>query len=108
MRRSQHLVNRAVPDLPPALLLSGLSPLTEELWQQVRTGLPPEKPRTGRPGMAHRRVLEGILWVMSTGNAWRSVPEHYGRWPTLYSRYQRWCADGQWSRIRQLLLNPSP
>jgi len=108
VRRSQHLMDTPPPSLPPALVLSGLVPLTEEIWRQIRAELPSEKPKTGRPGMEHRRILEGILWVMGTGNAWRSVPERYGRWPTLYSRYQRWCANGQWSRICPLLLAPSP
>ncbi len=43
-------------------------PLTDVQWETLRPFLPPQKPRTGRPGNDHRTVLEGILWVLRTGS----------------------------------------
>jgi transposase len=39
-------------------------------------------------------VLDGILSVLSSGAAWRDVPERYGPWPTVYDRFRRFEADG--------------
>lgn len=47
----------------------------------------------------HRRILNGILWVIRTGAPWRDFPERYGPWPTVYSRFQRWRKAGIWDRI---------
>ena len=63
----------------------------------------PQKPATGRPANDHRRILEGMLWVMRTGSAWRFLPEHFGPWQTIHSRYQRWGKAGIWQRIVVLL-----
>lgn len=73
--------------------------LTNEQWAQLAPLLPPQKPRTGRPSLDHRQVLNGILWVLRTGAPWRDMPERYGKWTTVYSRFQRWRKNGTWERL---------
>lgn len=75
--------------------------LTNEQWERLQPFLPPQKPRTGRPALDHRTVLNGILWVLRTGAPWRDLPERYGKWTTVYSRFQRWRKAGVWDRILQ-------
>jgi transposase len=48
-------------------------------------------------------MLVGILWVMRTGSAWRDLPEAYGPWATVHSRYQRWRRGGVWQGILEIL-----
>lgn len=81
----------------------GTAALTEALWAQLRPLLPPQKPRTGRPALDHRRMVEGMLWVMHTGAPWRAIPATYGPWQTIYGRYQRWYKTGLWASIVQVL-----
>lgn len=73
--------------------------LTNEQWELLQPLLPPEKPATGRPARSHRHVLNGILWVLRTGAPWRDLPERYGKWPTVYSRFRRWQQAGVWTRL---------
>jgi len=73
--------------------------LTNEQWERLQPFLPPQKPRTGRPALDHRTILNGILWVLRTGAPWRDLPERYGKWTTVYSRFQRWRKAGVWDRI---------
>jgi transposase len=60
--------------------------------------LPPEKPRTGRPSKDHRQIVNGILWRLGTGAPWRDLPERYGPWQTVYTRFRRWRLAGVWDR----------
>jgi transposase len=72
--------------------------LTDQAWAEIQPLLPP----TGRPGgqwADHRRVVNGILWKLSTGVPWRDLPERYGPWQTCYERFRRWQADGTWQRL---------
>ena len=62
---------------------------TDDQWEQLVPLLPPQRPKTGRSAVDHRRILNGILWVIRTGAPWRDLPERYGPWPTVYSRFQR-------------------
>jgi transposase len=44
----------------------------------------------GRPLKDHRRIFNGILWRLHTGAPWRDIPERYGPWQSVYTRFRRW------------------
>ena len=73
--------------------------LTDEHWERIAALLPPQQPRFGRPNNDHRTTLSGMLWVARTGSSWRDLPERFGPWGTVHSRYQRWRNSGTWERI---------
>jgi transposase len=76
--------------------------LTAGQWRQLRPlleRLVPRRPKTGRPNLDHRRLLNGILWKLKTGAPWRDLPERYGPWSTVYSRFWRWQRAGIWDRL---------
>lgn len=73
--------------------------LTDAQWARRQPHLPPPRPATGRPNQDHRRVLNGILFRLKTGIPWRDLPERFGPWQTVYSRFRRWQRAGIWPRI---------
>jgi len=73
--------------------------LSDEQWERLEPLLPAQKPRTGRPNVGHRQIINGILWVLRTGAPWRDLPERYGPWSTVASRFYRWREAGIWDRI---------
>lgn len=44
-------------------------------------------------------ILNGILWILRTGAPWRDLPERYGKWTSVYSRFQRWRKKGVWQKV---------
>lgn len=73
--------------------------LTNEQWEWLKPLLPPQKRHTGRPSHDHRRIINGILWILRTGAPWRDLPERYGPWQTVASRFYRWRKAGIWDAI---------
>jgi transposase len=73
--------------------------LSDEQWAKIEPFLPPQRPRTGRPSVDHRRILNGILWILRTGAPWQDLPERYGPVGTVSSRFYRWRKAGIWDRI---------
>ncbi|MGW2206900.1 IS5 family transposase [Streptomyces sp. NPDC001774] len=71
--------------------------LSDAEWEFVRPLLP--ESLRGRKRLDDRRVLNGIVWKFRTGTAWRDVPERYGPWATLHTRFRRWTADGTFDRM---------
>ncbi|MFB9519813.1 IS5 family transposase [Streptomyces cremeus] len=71
--------------------------LSDGEWD-VLSGLLP-RTETGRPRRDDRVMLNGIVWKLRTGSAWRDVPERYGPWRTLYTRFRRWALDGTFTRM---------
>jgi transposase len=44
-------------------------------------------------------MVTGILWLLRTGIPWRDLPERYGPWRTVVSRFYRWGQAGIWQRL---------
>lgn len=83
-----------------------LAELTDARWQRVAGILPP-RASMGHPVHDHRRLLAGMLWVIQRGATWREVPESFGPWHTVYTRYQEWRHAGIWPDILAALA-PDP
>ena len=73
--------------------------LTDTQWERLQPLLPAQKPHTGRPAVDHRRIINGMLWILRTGAPWRDLPERYGPWSTVASRFYRWRKAGLWTRL---------
>lgn len=57
------------------------------------------KLRGGRPPKDDRIVVTAIWYVLRAGCPWRDMPERYGPWGSIYTRWRRWSASGLWSRL---------
>ncbi len=77
----------------------GRGELTDQQWRQIESLLPAQKPRIGRPSKDHRTINNGLQWVLRTGAPWRDLPEVYGSWSTVASRFYRWRRKGLWERL---------
>jgi len=77
--------------------------LTESEWRVLKGLLPVEreagKRGRGRPPEDNRNIINGILWRLRCGTAWRDVPEKYGKWNSIYRRFRRWSASGVWESV---------
>ncbi|MBB5107880.1 transposase, partial [Streptomyces spectabilis] len=71
--------------------------LSDAEWEFVRPLLPASL--RGRKRLDDRKILNGIVWKFRTGTAWRDVPERYGAWATLHTRFRRWAKDGTFERM---------
>lgn len=80
-----------------------MSRLTDTQWEKIRSLMPKYVFQTRRQVADPRLVLEAILWVMDTGASWREIPARFGPWSSVAERYYRWCKDGKWALILQVL-----
>lgn len=89
------------PTATPSLVDHGVVIRRHELSDAEREFVRPLLPDLlrGRKRLDDRRVLNGIVWKFRTGTAWRDVPERYGPWATLHTRFRRWAADGTFHRM---------
>jgi transposase len=80
------------------------------LWALLEPLLPTKQRRfryAGRRPLEDRRVLGGILFVLSTGIAWEHLPRGlgFGSGMTCWRRLRGWQGAGVWSRLHELLLS---
>jgi transposase len=84
--------------------------VSDELWELVEPLLPQKERRFRYPGrkrLPDREALQGILFVLHTGVAWRHLPLElgFGSGATCYRRLDEWQQCGVWERLHALLLS---
>src|SRR5512133_3462297 len=67
--------------------------------------MPSSDGQRGRPFRDHRQVIEGIVYRLRTGIAWRDLPTVFGPWQTVWKRHRRFSTDGTWDKIHTRLVS---
>src|SRR5262245_41616818 len=83
--------------------------VSDALWERIEPLLPRVERRVRFPGrkrLPDRQALQGILFVLYTGIAWRHLPLElgFGSGSTCYRRMVEWQQAGVWDRLHALLL----
>ena len=79
------------------------SDLTDDEWLLVEGLVPPAKRGGRRREIVVRDVLNGIMFVLSTGCPWRYIPKDLPPRSTLHAYLQRWDHDGTLKKIHHTL-----
>ena len=68
--------------------------LSDEQWAVIEPFMPKNQP--GPERQDDRRVISGILHVLTSGCRWKDCPADYGPRTTVYNRFNRWSHRGFW------------
>ena len=79
------------------------SDLTDEEWALVEPLIPPGKRGGGKRTVVKREVMNGVMYVLSTGCQWRAIPKELPPRSTLYDYFDLWSWDGTLQRIHHAL-----
>jgi len=79
------------------------SDLTDEEWGLVEALILPAK-RGGRKRAVNlREVVNGVMYILSTGCQWRALPKDLPPRSTVFGYLDLWIYDGTLDRIHQAL-----
>ena len=74
--------------------------ITNEEWARLEPLLPSERPALGRPAeLSNREFMNALTFIAKTGIQWRDLPERFGPWKTIYTRFSRWSKRGVFERL---------
>lgn len=70
--------------------------IPDELWERVQRYMPKRSrsSKGGRPPVAERRAMNGILYRLKTGCQWDAIPAEFGSRSTCYRRFVEWTNAG--------------
>ncbi len=79
------------------------SDLTDAEWALVEPLIPPAKRGGGKRTVNMREVVNGLMYVLSTGCQWRAIPKDLPARSTVNGYFVLWDYDGTLERIHHVL-----
>jgi transposase len=78
--------------------------LSDAARRRIEPLMPFSEGQRGRPFRDHRQVVEGIIYRLRPGIAWRNLLASFGPDQTVSKRHRRFSADGTWDKIHARLV----
>jgi transposase len=69
------------------------SDLTDEEWAAIEPEIPPARPGGNKRTVDIRDVVNGIMYILSTGCQWRAMPKDLPAKSTVHGYLERWRDD---------------
>jgi len=79
------------------------SDVTDEEWAYIEPHIPPAKSGGNKRRVDLREVVNGIMYVLSTGCQWRAIPKDLPPKSTVFHYLDLWNYDGTLLRIHHAL-----
>ena len=79
------------------------SDLTDTEWAIIGPLIPPAKPGGNKRTVDVREVVNGVLYILSTGCQWAALPRDLPARSTVHDYFQRWDDDHTLERIHHAL-----
>ena len=79
------------------------SDLTDEEWALIAPVIPPAKRGGGKRTVSIREVVNGLMYVLSSGCQWRAIPKDLPPRSTVTGYFALWDYDGTLDRIHHAL-----
>ncbi len=67
--------------------------ISQILWNEIGY-IFAKKSKVGRPPHDAHLALSGMWYIMQTGAQWRNLPEVYGKYKTIHSKFMLWAKEG--------------
>jgi transposase len=79
--------------------------LREDQWERLKDLLPGRKDSVGVTARDNRLFVEAVLYRYRAGIPWRDLPERFGPFRKVHTRFSRWAKKGVWKRVFSHLVN---
>jgi putative transposase len=77
--------------------------LRTDQWKKISLLVPGKEGDRGRTAKDTRKFIDAVLWIARTGSHWRELPPSFGKWNSVFQRYNRWSEKGVWESLFKAL-----
>ncbi len=73
--------------------------LRDAQWERIHDLLPGRQGHVGVAARNNRLFVEAVLYRYRAGIPWRDLPERFGNYRKVHTRFRRWAKTGVWERV---------
>ena len=77
--------------------------LRDDQWERIKDMLPGRPGHVGVTARADRLFVEAVLYRYRSGIPWRDLPERFGHFRKVHTRFSRWSKTGVRQRLCEAL-----
>src|SRR3954466_15196406 len=77
--------------------------LRDDQWERIKDLLPGREGWVGVTAKDNRLFVEAVLYRYRAGIPWRDLPERFGTWKKVHTRFRRPARGGVWKRVFERL-----
>lgn len=77
--------------------------LRDDQWERIEKLLPGQEGTVGVTAKNNRLFVDAILYRYRSGIPWRDLPEPFGDFRVVHTRFTRWSKSGVWERVFKVL-----
>jgi transposase len=80
--------------------------IPEEQGERIKDLLPGKDGDPGGTAKDHRLVLNAVRWIARTAAPWPDLPQRFGKYNSVWRRFDRGAKKGVWQRLFRALQDP--
>jgi transposase len=73
--------------------------LRDDQWERIKDLLPGKEGDVGVTAKDNRLFVEAVLYRYRAGIPWRDLPERFGDFRVVHTRFTRWTKSGVWEKV---------
>lgn len=77
--------------------------LRDDQWDRLKDMLPGREDTVGVTAKDNRLFVDAVLYRYRAGIPWRDLPERFGSWKAVHTRFSRWAENGVWESFFKAL-----
>ena len=73
--------------------------MRDDQWERIKNLLPGREETVGVTAKDNRLFVEAVLYRYRAGIPWRDLPERFGDFRVVHTRFSRWAASSVWESV---------
>lgn len=78
--------------------------INKRVWRKILSFLKTVKKIYLGKSKHCKKFIEAIYWMARAGAQWRELPRKYGKWNSVYKRFNAWSRKKMWDKLLQFCI----
>jgi len=79
--------------------------INEFAWGKIFVFMQNQKNIYVKTEKSCKNFIEAVFWIARTGAQWRELPDNYGKWNSVFKRFNDWSQKEIWNKLLEFCID---